>query len=107
MSRSHCSAALLLLITTALPYGGPALCTLLQAPSVAEAMEPCPDHSTPPTGAGHPSCDLGQCATPFVAAPVIPLGLALALSIVELHPLPTDDDSPTDRRPPLTPPPIA
>src|SRR3990172_4070042 len=90
MSRSHCSAALLLLITTALPYGGPALCTPLQAP----------------TGAGHPSCDLGQCATPFVAAPVIPLGLALALSIVELHPLPTDDDSPTDRRPPLTPPPL-
>jgi hypothetical protein len=99
-------AAALLVLGSAVPYTAPMLCTVL-GPHHASQMESCPGQSVPMTGAGHHGCDLAQCATPPIAALLIPLGISLALSIVELPQTPANDSFNGDVRPPLTPPPIA
>jgi len=99
-------AAALLVLGSAVPYTAPMLCTVF-GPHHASQMESCPGPSVPATGAGHAGCDLAQCATPSIAAPLIPLGISLALSMVELPQPSADDGFDGDLRPPLTPPPIA
>jgi hypothetical protein len=99
-------AAALLILGSAVPYTAPMLCTVL-GPHHASQMESCPGQSAPMTGADHHGCDLAQCATPSIAAPLIPLRISLGLSIVDLAQPHATDDFAGDVRPPLTPPPIA
>lgn len=98
-------AAALLILGSAVPYTAPMLCTALGSHH-ASRVAPCPDQSLPGPGAGHHGCDLAQCATAYLAPPSTPLGISLALSIVELPRTSTDDGFDGDVRPPLTPPPI-
>jgi len=99
-------AAALLILGTAVPYTAPMLCMTFGQGHLSQ-MASCPGDSVAVTGSGHTGCDLAQCATPSIAAPLTPLGISLALPIAELPRLSADNDFDGDLRPPPTPPPIA